>query len=120
MLQRMIPVATFFLLIIALPLAAFSDDEYPVAYWGQTHIREAIQLHKSLSPSDFHLACNRGIHFLPVSAHKGGISKSTYRAWAHFANTKRLQYCRNNPKKTWYLLGEAPYFMLPSKPGAHK
>ena len=112
---------TTILAVLLLPLpSAFSEDEYTVAFWGQTHTKEAVYLHQTLSPSDFRLACRQGIRKLLLHSPSRVISKRTYSAWAHFTNPERLAYCRKFPHKTWYLLGEAPYFMLPSAPGIHK
>ena len=98
--------------------SALAQDEYPVAFWGQKHVQEAVLLHRSLSPSDFSTSCRTDRlslfrrHRLPENLHK---------AWSDFSRSKkRLGYCQSQPKKTWYLLGEAPYFMLPENPGSHK
>ncbi len=107
-----------FLLLPTLP--AFADDEYSVAFWGQTHIKEAVHLHQTLTPSDFSIACHQGIRSIHIQSPSRIISSETYSAWKDFSDPRRLKYCRKFPHKVWYLLGEAPYFMLPSKPGDHK
>ncbi len=98
--------------------SAWADNEYPVAFWGEKHIGAAMALHRALSPDDFKVSCNSGkLVVSPKAKNLAEIAK----AWRLFAVSKqRMAYCRSQPGKTWYLLGEAPYFMLPEKPGLHK
>lgn len=103
------------------PVLATGSGEYPVAYWGQTHVREALFLHASLTPENFQTACQKGFSALS-SATKGrtGKDRDLAREWKRFAKGRRLAFCRAHPHSAWYLLGEAPYFMLPAKPGVQR
>ncbi|AFS54125.1 hypothetical protein ACSYAY_08990 [Leptospirillum ferriphilum] len=110
-----LPVSYF----VFLPLSfAHAQDEYPVAYWGQKHVQEALLLHRNLSPGDFLVSCRKAKLYRSSSHPLSGNLKA---AWNDFSRRKtRLRYCQSQPGRTWYLLGEAPYFMLPENPGSHK
>lgn len=107
--------ASFFFSISS---SAWADNDYPVAFWGEKHIGAAMALHRALTPDDFRISCNSGkLVIRPKVKNPAEIAKD----WRLFAgNKQRMAYCRSQPGKTWYLLGEAPYFMLPEKPGLHK
>ena len=106
-----------YLLFLPVPFAQ-AQEEYHVAFWGQKHIPEALLLHRNLSPGDFQISCRKGKLFLsPPRSLPRGLNA----AWSDFSRRKaRLKYCQSQPGKTWYLLGESPYFMLPENPGSHK
>lgn len=105
-------------LLLTAPPAARAQDEYPVAFWGQKHVKEALLLHRFLSPTDFRASCRNGELDLSRTARH---PENLHKAWKDFSRkTARLDYCRSQPGKTWYLLGESPYFMLPENPGSHK
>lgn len=103
------------------PVLAAGPGEYPVAYWGQTHVREALYLHASLTPENVQTACQKGFSALsPAAKGQTGKDRDLAREWKRFAKGDRLAFCRAHPHTTWYLLGEAPYFMLPAKPGVQR
>lgn len=107
---------SFFLLMSTFSSPAFADnDEYSVAYWGQTHIHEALTLHHALNPEQFGLLCSH-----PGKAGSYLKKSSSLVIWRDFYQKKRMAYCKSHPRKTWRLLGQAPYFMLPPREGAQK
>lgn len=117
--------ATILALAVFLPLQvpalAAGSGEYPVAYWGQTHVRDALYLHASLTPENFRIACQKGFSALsPAGKGQPGKDRDLAREWKRFAKGRRLVFCRAHPHTAWYLLGEAPYFMLPDKPGVQR
>lgn len=85
-------------------------EEYPVAYWAQTHVREALLLSHSLTSRSFGAAC-RTDHFSGDPAVRA--------AWIKFSKGPRRSFCSRYPAMTLHLLGEAPYFML-RPPGSHR
>lgn len=103
------------------PARAAESGEYPVAYWGQTHIPQAVYLHKSLTAENFRTACRKGLSSIPADtiSRKQDLSRLA-KEWKHFARGSRLAFCRAHPHTAWYLLGEAPYFMLPARPGVQR
>ncbi|MDA8059358.1 MAG: hypothetical protein ACYCXP_11860 [Leptospirillum sp.] len=89
--------------------AAFgADGEYPVAYWGQTHRHFALQIYHALTPAQLREICTH-----PASTKDLIKSPSLKTAWEQFHQKKRAAFCKSHPEKTWKLLGESPYFMLP-------
>lgn len=87
-----------------------AGEEFPVVWWAQNHIPEALQIFRHTTPSQLEVACKSGKLTAPPEA---------LTAWRSFAKGKRRQFCRRYPGQTHHLLGEAPYFML-SPPGAHR
>ncbi len=120
------PLASIILVLAILllpsgPVRAGEPGEYAVAYWGQTHIRQALYLHASMTAKNFRTACRKGFSSIPADtiSHKQDLPRLT-QEWKRFAKGSRLAYCRSNPHSAWYLLGEAPYFMLPARPGVQR
>jgi hypothetical protein len=85
-------------------------DEYPVAYWAQTHIQLALLLQRKSTPATLESACRTGLYPSEPSLKK---------AWNSFRSPKRLSFCRKYPVQTLHLFGEAPYFML-RPPGSQR
>lgn len=87
-----------------------AGEEFPVVWWAQNHVPEALEIFRHTTASQLGVACKSG---------KLSAPPEVTTAWTSFARGKRRQFCRKYPGQTHHLLGEAPYFML-SPPGAHK
>lgn len=85
-------------------------EEYPVAYWAQTHISQALLLHRKVTPENLQSACRTGVL---------KSEPKLLNAWKSFRSLKRRAFCQKYPYQTLHLLGEAPYFML-RPPGSHR
>jgi len=92
-----------------------ADGEYSVAYWGQTHRHFALKIFHSLTPAQIQKLCT-----LPTQNRLLIKDSSLLKAWNLFYQKKRAAFCKSHPQKTWKLLGESPYFMLPPRDGAQK
>jgi hypothetical protein len=84
--------------------------EYPVVWWAQNHVKEALRLYRTTSWQSLGEACRSGI----LSRKTG-----TRALGAFIRDHRRRTFCRRFPGPTHHLLREAPYFMV-RPPGAQK
>ena len=100
--------AGWMLVLILGPSRAFADapppgEEYPVVWWAQNHVPEALLLFRSTTAETLLTACKSG--------KIEGVT-SVQRAWRAFSEKGRLTFCRSYPGQTHSLLRQAPYFMV--------
>jgi hypothetical protein len=116
-------ISCLFISIILLQGAVFFSDssfaqadspphgqEYPVVWWAQNHVPQALELFRFTTAESLEASCKSG--------HMDAPSK-VLNAWRSFAKGERKTFCRHYPGQTHHLLGEAPYFMV-SPPAVHK
>lgn len=84
--------------------------EYPVVWWAQNHVKEALRLYRTTSWQTLGKACRSG-----SLAQEPG--RRALRDFIH--NSHRRDFCSRFPAPAHHLLREAPYFMV-SPPGAQK
>jgi hypothetical protein len=92
-----------------------AEGEYSVAYWGQTHRHFALKIYHSLTPEQIQKLCT-----LPAQNRRLIQDSALLKIWHVFYQKKRAAFCKSHPQKTWKLLGESPYFMLPPRDGDQK